>query len=176
MKKVLLFCFVSLALFADDIQVFTANTMNIKLDPKSTIIEILYCKTGSECVKLIKHDDKENRDFLIHGAAYQGATAIVGTSMQSLSNLTLQSTGASLETGAVGALAALALLSGTYYAHDVWEGYTKDYEYRIVSYAKNSKGEETLLATLIVSNDELADDEVKEMVLEKQKELLVKGK
>jgi len=175
MKKWIVLFLLSWSVYANDVEIFTANTMDIDLDPKSTIIEILYCKTGSKCVQLIQNS-KENRDFLIHGAAYQGATAIVGTSMQSFSSLTLQTTGASLETGAIGALAGLALISGTYYAHDAWKSYTKDYEYRLVSYAKNSRGKETLLATLIVSNDELADSEVKKMAFEKQKELFMRRK
>jgi len=175
MKKGILFLLIGSILCANEIEIFTANTMNIKLDKKSVIQEIIYCKPGSECVKLIRND-KENRDYLLYGAAYQGATAIVGTSMKSFSNIAIQSTGASLQNGALGALAGLVLVSGTYLAHDAWEGYTKDYEYRIVSYAKNSKGEETLLATLIVSNDKIDDRKVKELAYENQKQYFEEDK
>ena len=96
--------------------------------------------------------------------------------MKSFSNIAIQSTGASLQNGALGALAGLVLVSGTYLAHDAWEGYTKDYEYRIVSYAKNSKGEETLLATLIVSNDKIDDRKVKELAYENQKQYFEEDK
>ena len=168
------FFFLNLSVMANEIQVFTSNTMRIDLDKNSTLIEIIYCKTGAKCVDLVKKDP-ETGNVLMNGFAYHSAVAVGSDTLKSSSSMSHSSV-SNVQAGAVGALAGLAVVSSVYFIHDIWSGFTKDYEYIISSYVKNSLGEETLLATLIVSNDELSDKEAKKIAFEDQKKLLIGGK
>jgi len=172
MKKILFVLLISFSgVFSNEIQVFTANTMKIDLDDKSLLMEIFYCKNGDKCIELVEKDT--NGDILIKGTVYNGAVAIGSTALKSSSNLVTSGTGTNLQAGGVGALAGLAVVSSVYFVHDIFASFTKDYEYIITSYAKNSLGEETLLKTLIVADDELTDKEAKKIAFADQKKLLL---
>ena len=172
MKKILFFLLISFSsAFSNEIQVFTANTMKVDLDDKSLLMEILYCKTGDKCIELVqKHT---NGDILIKGTVYNGAISIGSTALKSSSNLIASGTGANLQAGGIGALAGLAVVSSVYLAHDIFASFTQDHEYVVTSYAKNSLGEETLLKTLIVADNELTDKEAKKIAFTNQKKLLL---
>ena len=157
---------------ADDIQVFTANTMNIQLDKKSIIKKVFYGDYES-----YKNNKKDIDNFSNTKSTAMISSVLV---LSGISNKLLQdyandlagktSNRSGLGTGLIvagGVIFTVSVLS------DIYKYANKDYENIYISVAVNSKGEKTMLKTLIVSNDKLTNKEAENIALEEHKKLIL---
>jgi len=149
MKKILLSTVFSLVsmVSANEIQIFTTNTMHIALDKETKFVNIYngtlanFYENSSKIL-----NSKEVLSVGVNGA-YKGA---LNTDFSA--NGQVNSDFASA--GAIGALAGYALGSGVKWV-------ISDNEYLSISKAINTKGEATLLQTLIVANYSISDNDIK---------------
>lgn len=148
MKNILLstiFAVVSVA-SANEIQTFTTNTLHIELDKNTKFVNVYngtlanFYENSSKIL-----NSKEVLSVGVNGA-YKGALNS-GFSANGQVNSDFASA------GAIGALAGYALGSGV-----TWV--ISDNEYLSISKATNTKGEVTLLQTLIVANNSISDNEI----------------
>ena len=115
---------------ANDIQVFTANSMQIQLD-KGTQLQEIFFGTGED-FKASKGSYKKAGGSILSGATSVGNAGGSGSS------------GAAA--GAVGVLVSAVLIEG-------YSSLVKDNSYVLLTKATNSKGKSTFLKTIIISND-----------------------
>ena len=148
---------------ANEIQIFTANTMKIKLDTKTKIKE-RYCgsldgfyKNSKKifAVPTVEGSVKNAVSGAVHAVHFSSATR---TSYDPRYILL----------GAAADLVGYGIKNATDYI-------TGDHEYTYVSQALNTKGETTMLETLIVANYELTNDEIKKIGINAQQKLIKSG-
>jgi len=169
MKKTIIstLLFASL-LSANEIQVFTTNTKHIKLDKNTKIAQVAYCAIGKECKNLID-ENSLNGKFITTSAAFSAVTASTGAIVD---NNIAGAGGADILAGGIGSLAGIAIGATGLWVKSQFKSLSKDNEYIVSSLAKNSKGEETLLMTLIVTNDEITEVNAIELASINQNKLL----
>ena len=144
MKKIFILLIGLVALIsANEIQVFTTNTMDIPVDKKSKV-ETVY--------------QGEYEEFMKNPATHFAAAAVTGAAIGVTGNNSLSTVSnlASAGAGALGGLAGYALGKGV-----IW--FISDNQYLSIYKVTNSKGEVTLLQMLIVANNSLSDSELKEI-------------
>ena len=157
MKRLIYGIFLISSLFANDIQVFTANSMHLKLD-NTVKIEKLFFGTAKEFNKnrhKIYSSDFVKRASLAGGLSVSAAAA---ANMGSLKGL--DSSG-----GLVG-VAAIGVATVSIIAYD-WV--VSDNAYVLASVATNKDGVKTMLETLVISNYSLDLAEAEKIALKNQK-------
>ena len=164
MKKTILLILFTINIYANEIQVFSANTMHIKLDSKTKVTEV-YNGTLEDFYKNSK-DIIESK--VVTSAITDGMHSAAMTSNSTGNLYNGSSVDASqIAAGGIGALAGYALGSGI-----TW--IISDNEYISVSVVVNSKGEYSLIQTLIVANNSITNSEVKKLGKKALKNLIEK--
>ncbi len=145
---------------ANEIQVFNSNTMDIELDKNTTFDKIYQGKL---------EDFYKNSQaiFTTYAASQAAAEGVLVGSLNSHIADTGNVNTDYLAAGAIGALAGYAI-GGTI----SW--FISDNQYIYISKATNSKGESTMIQTLIVANNFLMDSSIEEKALE-ARQALIKG-
>lgn len=151
LKTLMLTILLGATLMANEIQIFTKNTMEVNLDSK-TVTEKVYMGKYSDFMKdpagnLSKGLVKAAANGAFIGALNNGSTAMGQAGKLDLNNLAA---------GGLGALAAYTVGSGVKWL-------IEDNEYVYISLAINSKGEKTMIQTLIVANNFLTDSTIEEI-------------
>ena len=148
MKNIILTLAFSISLFANEVQIFTSNTMQLALD-KGTRIEKVFSGTKEEFYK--NRVDILNSD-LVKGAAMATLKAYGATATN------VGSYNGGIEGGLIGLAASMLVIGGV----KTYEYFVADNEYVLISIATNSKGLKTMLQTIVVSNSniELSEAEV----------------
>jgi len=165
MKKIIFICLIVINVYANEIQVFTTNTMHIKLDSKTKVTEV-YNGTLED---FYKNSEKIIESKTVTSAIANGMHSAAMTSNSTGNLYNGSSVDASqIASGGIGALAGYALGSGI-----TW--IISDNEYISVSVVVNSKGESSLIQTLIVANNSISNSEVKELGEKELKNLLEKA-
>jgi hypothetical protein len=155
MKVVLgLISALAISLTANEIQVFTGNSMLIPLD-KDSKFEKVYVGDIQGYAKAQAAHDAGTIGYVA------GMSALAGTSKNLFQDV--KSSG-----GLVGA--AVALVGGA--AKVSYDLYNEDHEYAASYLATNSKGEKTTILTYIVSNDSIKDNEVETLALAEHKKIV----
>lgn len=170
MKKLfLVFILVVSTTLANEIQVFTTNTMEITLENNTTFKKIF-----SGDYRVYK-DNKKKIDSFIQSSfsleekeAYALATATFGI----LSKAVAKEYGLSTlnKVGDVNLVLAGGMVL-TMILPDAYKALVKDYEYIYVSFA-TSNSQQTIIKTLIVSNDKLTLEEIERIGIKAQNDLL----
>lgn len=158
MKKIILsLLFTMIAtLSANEIEVFSTNTLNIVLD-RNTTFKKIYMGKYTDFIK------NANSIFNAKNAIFAGISgSLFGATAISQSNVDIK---ASVGAGALGALAGYAIGSSV-------KWFISDNEYVYISLAKNSKGESTLIQTLIVANNFLLDSTIEKISIDARQSLL----
>lgn len=152
MRKLLLVLLLSsIGLMANDIQVFTANSMRIELDKGTQIQEIFF--GTSEGFSASKGSYKKAGGTILSGITDVGNAGGSGS--------------AGAATGAVGVLVGAALIEG-------YNSLVQDNSYVLLTKATNSKGETTFLKTIVISNEPITLKEAA-TVSAKAQNNLIKG-
>jgi hypothetical protein len=164
MKKVLLnagvLSLLAIApLCANETQVFSSNSKRIVLDKNTTLTEMFVGSTKefSENQNDIYNSDIVKQTVVAAAFATAGAAAVHGTFEGLDSNGGLIGVGLMLTVGA-GLIAYNVIV--------------EDYEYVYLTIATNSAHEVSILKTLVVSNDEITNSEVKNLALKHQQTLI----
>jgi len=170
MKKFLMFSALAIAAMANEVQVFTSNTMRIELDNDSKIEKLFFGKTKEFYEKqgeILKDLQKNSTSALAIGTI----ATLQASSGEIAKNIVAGGSGAGgVDTnGGLIAIGAMVAIAG---GKALFDYAREDHEYMMMSKAINSKGEETLLYTLIVANNSLETQEGEEMALGEQKKLL----
>lgn len=171
MRKLLIVAALAVSAFANEIQVFTSNTMHIKLDSNSQIEKLYFGKSEdfyknqAEIVKDIQHNTKS--------ALFQGTTtALYASSGEIAKNIAAGGSGSfDSNAGLIGIGAMVAIAGGK----AIYDLARQDNEYIMLSRAVNSAGEETLLYTMIVANNAVSDEEGVEIGMNNIKSKFAKG-
>jgi len=151
------------SLFANEVQVFTSNTMHISIDKDAKVTPLYFgpayefYNNRAEHLKQINAATKKNAatyGLMSLGNVAQG----VGTGST-----------ADLKGGAIG-LASVAVISLTKMAFD---SFTADNEYLYLNRVVNTKGEETYIYTFIVANDSITQEEANEIAINELQKLEV---
>ena len=146
MKKLLsVLLLSSIGLMANDIQVITANSMQIKLDKGTQIKEVFFGTT--ERFKASKDVYKKAGGSILDGVIEVGNSG--GSGAQGAA------------AGAVGVLVGAALIEG-------YNALVKDNSYVLLTKATNSKGEVTFLKTIVISNSPISLEEAAKVSLKSQ--------
>ena len=148
-------CLVSF-LNANEIQVFSSLTKKIEIDSSCDFEKIYY----GEAEEFYKNPSKYLNEASIKNASTYG--------MQAMSNgIKSLSAGGTGQGGLIG-LASVAVVS---LGEMSFNWIVSDNEYIYISVATNTKGEQTLIYTLIVANNSLDDKEGESLALADQKKL-----
>ncbi|PUE64858.1 hypothetical protein [Arcobacter lacus] len=148
-------------LFANEIQVFSAKTLDLKLS-KNTQTKEIFCGTTEEFSKKYNEIFRsklmgETFNFTLD-ATTEIAKASAGTFSNSAGNLD-----GGLVTAGLGILTAVGI--GAY------NKAVEDNEYIYLVMAENEDKKATLIGSLVVSNDKITSDEVKQIASDDQKKL-----
>ena len=165
MIKTIVLILLAINVYANEIQVFTTNTMHIKLDSETKVTEV-YNGTLED---FYKNSEKIIESKTVTSAIANGIHSAAMTS-NSTGNLHNGSSvdASQIAAGGIGALVGYALGSGI-----LW--FVTDNEYISVSVVVNNKGEASLIQTLIVANNSISNSEVKELGEKELKNLLEKA-
>ena len=138
------------SLMANEIQVFTKNTMEIPLDSK-TVTEKIYMGKYEDFMKNPSANLKKGLSTAVANGTIQGAmnSSEAYKAAGKLDPNTMLA-------GGLGALAAYTVGSGI-------KWFIADNQYVYISLAINSKGVPTMIQTLIVANNFLTDSEIEEI-------------
>ena len=138
------------AIMANEIQVFTKNTMDLPLDSK-TVTEKIY--SG-------KYDDfmKNPKKYLSKGFAAATANGAFVGAYNSTNAINAMGKSDFSQVG-IGAITGLAVYGA--YAAGSW--FVSDNQYLYLTLAINSKGKKTMIQTLIVANNSLSDNEIEKI-------------
>lgn len=142
-------------LSANEIQVFTSNTMHIAID-KDAKVTPLYFGPANEFYK-------NRKDYLAKLNAKTEKTAAT-YGLMSLTNVAQgigTGSNADLKGGAIG-LASIAVIS---LSKATYDAITADKEYLFLSKVINSAGKETYIYTLIVANDSITKEEASKIAI-----------
>jgi len=139
----------SACIYANDIQVLTANSMQIELDNGTKVQEIFF---GTE-EAYVKNSHSFNK-------AGGSAVASFGGVVNSGGN-----GGAGAAAGFVGTLISAAIIEG-------YNSVVSDNNYVLLTKAINSKGEVTFLKTMVISNDPITLEEAAQVSAEAQNNLI----
>ncbi len=170
MKKFFISGALAIAVMANEVQVFTSNTMHIELDSDTKIERLFFGKTKEFYEKqgeIIKDLKKNSASALMSGTI----TTLQSSSSEIAKNIAAGGSGlGGVDTnGGLMAIGAMVAIAG---GKALFDYASEDHEYMMMSKAINAKGEETLLYTLIVANNSLETQEGEEMALGEQKKLL----
>ena len=159
MKKLILIAILTFSVFANEIQVFTSNSLHVELDRGSKIKKMF---SGT-------HDAfKANKSKILNDDLAKGVTAAslnAFTSVTSnIGNLAKGTLSEGLQGAGIAAVGSLAVVA----VKIVYDKIVEDHEFMVVSIAVNSKGEKTMLQTLVVSNDDIELEEAEKIALEDQ--------
>ncbi|MCT7910740.1 hypothetical protein N5912_02755 [Arcobacter lacus] len=148
-------------LFANEIQVFSAKTLDLELS-KNTQTKEIFCGTTEEFSKKYNEIFRsklmgETFNFTLD-ATTEIAKASAGTFSNSAGNLD-----GGLVTAGLGILTAVGI--GAY------NKAVEDNEYIYLVMAENEDKKATLIGSLVVSNDKITSDEVKQIASDDQKKL-----
>jgi hypothetical protein len=144
----------AVGVYANEIQVFTTNTMHIPLDPDSKVVKEVFSGTLEDFYKYSR--ENLEGDFVVTKIDNKIMTSeIRSTSSYSVSSPHGRYGGSNTSSDVVGAFVAVM----DYTISSV----VSDNEYVTVNEVKNSKNESTLIQTLIVANNSISDSEVKEI-------------
>jgi len=150
MKKLLSVLLLSaIGLIANDIQVFTANSMNLQLDKGTNIREIFF--GTSESFKASKGSYKKAGGTIINSITSVGNSGGSGA--------------AGAGAGIVGALVGATLIEG-------YSSLVKDNSYILLTKATTPKGETTFLKTMVISNDPITLEEAAKLSIKAQNSLI----
>lgn len=145
-----------LNLFANSTQVFVSNTMHIELD-SNTNYEKVFLGTKED---FYKESNNIFKSELVQQAAVASSLSAVAAAGANGSFKGLDSNG-----GLIGA----GLILGAVGAIKTYEYIVSDNEYVYVATATNSKGEKSLIYSLIVSNYSLNDSSLNNIIETKVK-------
>lgn len=148
-------------LLANDIQVFTAKTLDLELS-KNTQTKEIFCGTTEEFSK------KYNEIFRskLMGETFSFALDTT-TEIAKASAGTFNNSAGNLNGGLV--TAGLGIL--TAFGAGAYNKAVEDNEYIYLVMAENEDKKATLIGSLVVSNDEITNDEVKQIASDDQKKL-----
>jgi hypothetical protein len=164
MRKIILLILFVISIYANEIQVFNSNSMHIELDSKSKITTIYngsledFYKNSKEII-----ESKVVTSAIMNGMHSAAMTSNSTGNLYNGSNIDINQ----ITAGGVGALAGYALGSGV-----TWV--ISDNEYISVSVVVNSKGEPTMIKTLIVANNSISNEEVSDIGKKALKKLINK--
>lgn len=170
MRKLLIFTALAISAIANEIQVFSSNTMHIDLDSGSKIEKVFFGKSKD----FAKNQEQitKNLKTNLGEATYAGTMATLQGSTGEMAK--------SAMAGGTGGVNPIALVASVTIAASaagiraIYDSAREDYEYTMLSTAVNSKGENTLLYTMIVANDAISDEEGIELGMKNIKERFVK--
>lgn len=145
--------FSSVTVFADNIQVFTTNTMHLTID-KTKKLEIIYSGEKEEFMK--EASSLLNSDLVKNAAASSVLSATASAGVQD-SFKGLDANGGLVGVAVIGVITA-GILSYDYISKSKL---FNDSEYVFVAKAKNANNKETLIFSYIISNNELTKEEIK---------------
>ena len=170
MKKFFILGTLAIAAMANEVQVFTSNTMHIELDSDTKIEKLFFGMTKEFYEKqgeILKDLQKNSASALATGTL----ATLQASSGEIAKNIAAGGSGlGGVDTnGGLMAIGAMVAIAG---GKALFDYASEDYEYMMMSKAINSKGEETLLYTLVVANNSLETQEGEEMALGEQKKLL----
>lgn len=171
MKKIILILMSVMVLMANEIQVFTSNTMHIELDSNSKIEKLYFGKSEDfykNQAEIVKDIQKNTKSALFQGTT----TALYASSGEIAKAAVAGGTGGVNPLGAGIAIGGMLAVVGTKAVYD-WA--RQDNEYIMLSRAVNSAGEETLLYTMIVANNAVSDEEGVEIGMNNIKSKFAKG-
>lgn len=152
MKKLLsVLLLSSIGLMANDIQVFTANSMHLTLDKGSKIKKLFF---GTE------------EAYVKNSNAYKKAGGSIIDGFLSVGN-SGGSGGAGASAGAIGVLITAAVIEG-------YNAIVADNHYILLSEAIDSQGNKTILKSLVISNDNIALEEAEKLAQADQNQLIGK--
>ena len=173
MKKILLSLMLAGSLFANEIQIFTTNSMNMKFDKETQLNKVYFGTIGQNGIQI--YNSTNHSKTLRNGAMAGGlSVASVAAGRGSFSNI--DSNG-----GLIG-LAVVATITAGVIAFDMIENSSAsstnsgiaiiDNQYILKNIATNKNGKQTVLQTIIVSHDKLNLEEAESMALNNQIKLL----
>lgn len=170
MRKLLIFTALAISAIANEIQVFSSNTMHIDLDSGSKIEKVFFGKKED----FAKNQEQITKDLKsnLGAAVFQGSVTTLQASTGEMAK--------SAVAGGVGgvnpimAVAAIGIMAGAAGTRAIYDSVREDHEYIMLSTAVNSKGENTLLYTMIVANNAISDEEGIELGMKNIKERFVK--
>ncbi len=149
MKKLLsVLLLSSMTLMANEIQVFTSNSMHLTLDKGSKITKVFF--GTEEAFKTQAHAYKKAGGSIIDGftSAMSSGSGAIGAGV-----------------GAIAVLATSAAIEG-------YNAAVADNNYVLLSEAIDSKGNKTILKSLVISNDNIPLEEAEELAQEDQNKLI----
>ena len=154
MRKIILSISIVISLFANDIQIFTGNSMKLQLNQDTKIKNLWYGKKS----EMAKHA-KEIQDNFKKEVAIASSLSVASASASHLGNV---------QNGDLLGAGLILIGSGV---SAIYNSITKDNEYIYLSLATNKNGEKTLLKTLIISNYSLNKKEIEKIGSESQNNL-----
>jgi len=154
MKKIIIIMIaLTISLLANEIQVFSTNTMHITLDKNSKITNIFNGELNDfykNSEKILK--SKEVAEAIANGIHQSAMYANNAGNLYNGQSINVNQ----IVSGGIGALAGYAIGKSLQWV-------VSDNEYVSVSVVTNSKGETTLIETLIVANYSISNEKVKEI-------------
>jgi len=149
MKILLSTLLLSACIYANDIQIFTANSTHINLDKNSKITRV-YFGTEEAFVKDSNSYNKAGGSALASfgSVANSGGSGAAGSAV-----------------GFVGVLASAAIIEG-------YNSLVSDNNYVLITKAVNSKNEVTILKTLVISNESIPLAKAEKLAQEDQNKLI----
>lgn len=166
MRKLLIFTALAISAIANEIQVFTSNTMHIDLDSGSKIEKVFFYTKED----FIKNQDQIAKD--LKSATFQGTmSALQGSTGEMAKHAVGGNVGGADPITIVASIGAMATVVGVRAIYD-WA--RVDHEYIMLSTATNSKSENTLLYTIVVANNAISDEEGIELGMKNIKERFIK--
>jgi hypothetical protein len=165
MKKVILSMFMLLTLvlpaMANEIQLFTSNTMHIELDSNTKIEKVFF----GESEDFYKQYKDIMQTDMVQKAAFHGALSATAVAA---SRGTFKNLNSNNGLAGVAAIAAFTVGKITY------DWATSDNEYVLVTIATNSAGEKTMLQTMLVTNYSVDLEEGEKLAMANQLKLITK--
>ena len=159
MKKIVTILFIGLiSMYAESVQVFKTNTMHLQVD-KNTKLEKLFVGTMEEYTKRQKEILSSQT---IKSAVGESVVTVFNTNASSLSEVAKNG-------GSSGGLIGAGLILGMTAVMGATNYITEDFIYLYLAKGTNVDNQETLIYSLIISNDKLENEEIEKLAIEKIK-------
>jgi len=164
MNKIIIMIALGLSLMANEIQVFSTNTMQIELDSNSKITNI-YNGSLEDFYKNSKAiiEGPKVTNAIINGMHSAAMTATTTGNIYNGTNVQVNQ----IISGGIGALVGLGIGYGVSWI-------VSDNEYISISVVVNSKGESTMIQSLIVANNSISEEEISDLGIKALNKLILK--
>ncbi len=159
MKKIIIALFIGIiSVYANSVQVFKTNTMHLQVD-SNTKLEKLFVGTMQEYTQRQKEILSSQT---IKSAVGESAVTMFRTNASNLGEIAKSG-------GTSGGLIGAGLILGMTAVMGATNYITQDFSYLYLAKGTNADNQETLIYSLIISNNKLENEEIEKLAIEKIK-------